>query len=101
MCFLKRVSDFYSGLYMKPIYFDYSSSNLPQAIEFYEKRNKKLDQVTFRVLSFITFSALEFISHLILSFRSQTLTLRFSLKISLFTKQNTFLRSSILNNFSI
>ena len=47
------------------------------------------------------FFALEFIANLILSFRSQTLTLRFSLKISLVTKQNTFLRSSILNNFSI
>ena len=45
--------------------------------------------------------ALDFDSRGISSFRSGFLTLRFSLKIESFTKQNMFYRSDILHDFSI
>ena len=47
MCVCRLLQSKHSSLRsMKPIYFDYSSSNLPPAIEFYEQRNQELDQVT-------------------------------------------------------
>ena len=45
--------------------------------------------------------ALDFDLRVILSFRSPFSTLRFSLKIKSFTKQNMFYRSDILHDFSI
>ena len=45
--------------------------------------------------------ALDFEEHHILSKRSKNLTLRFSLKIKTFAKQNMFFRSDILQDFSI
>ena len=46
-------------------------------------------------------SALDFDWRVILSFRSPFSTLRFSLKIKSFTKQNMFYRSDILHDFSM
>ena len=46
-------------------------------------------------------SALDFDSRVIFSFRSGFSTLRFSLKIKSFAKQNMFYRSDILHDFSI
>ena len=50
---------------------------------------------------FVHKSALDFDSRVIFSFRSGFSTLRFSLKIKSFAKQNMFYRSDILHDFSI
>ena len=62
---------------------------------------RKYKNVTLEIIPKNWKNALDFDLRVILSFRSPFSTLRFSLKIKSFTKQNVFYRSDILHDFSI